>query len=121
MSHLGVHKALRCFAAVLLGLILSSPAWSESHGRVTRIDFLGATSVPHPDTVRIQIERGSSQGGCDATFAVIRKRGNHLISFAPAAYLYLMGKALILLLDESDRYFGNRSVISGLYPDQQVY
>jgi len=83
---------------------------------VNPIDFAGATYSLHPEVVQIQIEGGFSQGSCNTRFAAVRKRDSHVISFLLAAQP--SGYAINVALEESDKYYGDRCVISLAYSDQ---
>lgn len=110
-----MNKRLFGIIALAAGLCLCTEAFAESHGRIIRIDFAGATFVSHPDVVQIQIEGGFSQGTCNTTFAAARKRDSQLVSFLLASHM--AGAPITVYLDETDRYFDNRCTINFAHSD----
>jgi len=103
---------------LVAGCGLCTEAFAANHGRITAIAFAGAAFGPHPDVVQIKIEGGFSQGTCDATIAAVRKRDGHLISLLLAAQL--AGLVIDVYLDESDRYYADRCVISLVSAEPQT-
>ncbi len=81
-----------------------SPVWANT-GRITVVDFAGATEANHPDVVQIQIEGGFTTAGCSSIFAAVRKEDAHLVSFVIASYVARL--PILVGLSIGPGYFGS--------------
>ncbi|MBL1258959.1 MAG: hypothetical protein COB33_000320 [Thiotrichaceae bacterium] len=105
-------KYVYIYFLLIITLFFSGSSFAANEGKITGMNFAGATFGSHPDVVQLQIEGGFSFGQCNSKFAAIRKNDTHLISMALTAYA--TGKPIIAWLNESDYYFPqeNRCVIT---------
>ena len=81
-------------------------------GKITYYTFTSDQDPTHINFVQIQIKGGFRQGGCNQRFAAVRYSENNkpLISIIMLA---IANKTKIsVLLNENDRYFGDRCTIS---------
>ncbi len=102
---------------ILAGILLSaisSVSFSANDGKILKMNFSGETFSSHPDVVQLSIEGGYDYGACNNEYAAIRKRDEHLISLALAAYM--AGKPVRVWLNTNEVYFPsqNRCVITML-------
>jgi len=100
-----MHRKNYIFLFVLFVIhLIVAPVFAKT-GRITIIDFAGATEGNHPDVVQLQIEGGFTTAGCSTTFAAIRKEDVHLVSFVITAFA--TERPISVGLSTGPGYFGS--------------